>query len=99
MPVWEQLATDQFDPWQVFPRQVFTPYFCLLLSNACVVVSQADCLGVTGVKPTIFEHYTIHELSDSICIADLSQSDFSLLKADFPTTWHTGQRSEVEPYT
>ena len=24
MPVWEQLATDQFDPWQVVPRQVFT---------------------------------------------------------------------------
>ena len=24
IPVWEQLATGQFDPWQVVPRQVFT---------------------------------------------------------------------------
>ena len=25
IPIWEQLATDQFDPWQFVPRQVFIP--------------------------------------------------------------------------
>ena len=59
MPVWEKLATDQFnkqslgvntclgknlprisfDPWQVVPRQAFTPYSRLLISTAFVVVS------------------------------------------------------------
>ena len=39
-PVWEQLAMDQFDPWQVIPRQVFTPYSRLLISTAFVVVSR-----------------------------------------------------------
>ena len=34
MPLWEQLATDQFDTWQVVPRQIFTPYFRLLISTA-----------------------------------------------------------------
>ena len=29
---------DQFDPWQVVPRQVFTPYDCLLISVAFVVL-------------------------------------------------------------
>ena len=36
MPVWEQLATDQTDPWQVVPWQVFTPNDCLLISNSVV---------------------------------------------------------------
>ena len=40
---------DQFDPWQVVPRQVFTPYFRLLISTAFVVVSSAGCHLVTGV--------------------------------------------------
>ena len=40
---------DQFDPWQVVPRQVFTPYSRLLISVAFDVVSRVDCLGVTGV--------------------------------------------------
>ena len=40
---------DQFDLWQVVPRQVFTPYSCLLISTAFVVVSYVGCLGVTGV--------------------------------------------------
>ena len=39
IPVWEQLDTDQFDPCQVVPRHVFTPYSCLLISTAFVVVS------------------------------------------------------------
>ena len=38
---WKQLATDQFDPWQVVPRQVFTPFDCLLISVAFVAL----CLG------------------------------------------------------
>ena len=44
MPVWEQLATDQTDPWQVVPRQVFTPYDCLLISIAFVILYGAGCL-------------------------------------------------------
>ena len=39
---------DQFDPWQVFPEQVFTPYSRLLNSTA-LVVSRVGCLGVTSV--------------------------------------------------
>ena len=51
IPVWEQLATDQTDPWQVVPRQVFTPHSRLLISTVFVVVSRVGCLGVTGVGP------------------------------------------------
>ena len=47
--VWEQLATDKNDLWQVVPRQVFTPYDCLLISVACVVLCRVNCLWVTGV--------------------------------------------------
>ena len=43
------IATDQFDPWQVVHRQVFTSYSRLLISTAFVVVSLYGCLGVTGV--------------------------------------------------
>ena len=39
IPVWEPLATDQFDPWQVVPRQVFTPYSRMLIITAFVVAS------------------------------------------------------------
>ena len=38
-----------FDLWQAFPRQVFTPYSCLLISAAFVVVNHVDYLRVTGV--------------------------------------------------
>ena len=48
---WEQLATDQFDPWQVIPGQVFTPYSCLLISTAFDFVSHVGCLGVIGARP------------------------------------------------
>ena len=34
----KQLAKDQTDPWQVVPRQVFTPYNCLLISVAFVAL-------------------------------------------------------------
>ena len=45
-----KLATDQFDPWQVAPRQVFTPYSRLLISTVFDVVSRVGCLGVSGVS-------------------------------------------------
>ena len=47
IPVWEQLATDQNDPWEVFPRQVFTTY--LSISVAFVVLCRVGCLWVIGV--------------------------------------------------
>ena len=51
MPVLEQLAMDQFDPWQVVTRQVhvFTSYSLLLISTGFVVVSHVGCLVVSGV--------------------------------------------------
>ena len=49
IPVWEQLATDQSDPWQVVPRQVFTPYDYLFISVAFVLLRRVGCLWVTGV--------------------------------------------------
>ena len=44
-PVWEQI-----DPWQVVPRQVFTPNDCLLISVAFVVLYPVGCLWVTRVR-------------------------------------------------
>ena len=44
IPVWEQIATDQTGPWQVVPRQVLTPYDCLLISVAFVVLCRVGCL-------------------------------------------------------
>ena len=35
---------DQTDPWQVVPRQVFTPCDCLLTSVAFVVLCCIGCL-------------------------------------------------------
>ena len=40
---------DQFDPWQVVLREVFTPCSRLLISTAFDVVSRVGCLKVTGV--------------------------------------------------
>ena len=40
---------DQFDPWQVVPRRVFTPNSHMLISTAFVVVSRVGCLQVTVV--------------------------------------------------
>ena len=42
-------TTMQQQQQQVVPRQVFTPYSCLLISTALVVVSRVGCLGLTGV--------------------------------------------------
>ena len=50
MSVWEQLATDQTDPWQVVPRHVFTAYYCLLIPVAFIVVGHIGCLEVTCVR-------------------------------------------------
>ena len=57
VPVWEQLATDQTDPWQVVRRQVFTPYDYSLTSIAFVVLCRVSCLWVTGVSSVISDHY------------------------------------------
>ena len=43
---------DQFDPWQVVSKQVFTLYSGQLISAAFVVVSRIGCLWVTGVMHT-----------------------------------------------
>ena len=34
---------DQFDLWQVIPKQVFTP----LISTSFIVVSRVGCVGVS----------------------------------------------------
>ena len=44
MPVWEQLATDQTDPWQVVSRLVSTPYDRLLISVVFVVLCRVGSL-------------------------------------------------------
>ena len=41
---------DQTDPWQVVPRQVFTPYDCLLMSVALAVLCPVGCLWETSVR-------------------------------------------------
>ena len=43
------MSGDQTDPWQMVPRQVFTPYDCLLISVAFVVLCRVGCLGIIGV--------------------------------------------------
>ena len=50
MPVLQQLATDQTDPWQVVYRQVFTPHDSLLISAAFVVLCRVGCLWVTSIR-------------------------------------------------
>ena len=50
-------TTYQFNPWQVVPRQVFTPYSHLLISTAFVVVS---LLGFLWVTVCIFLDVILH---------------------------------------
>ena len=50
MPVWEQLATDQF-----VPRQIFTLYDYLLISEAFIVHCRVGCPCVTGVFIFMFK--------------------------------------------
>ena len=45
---------DHFDTWQVVPREVFTPYSCLLISTAFVFVSGVGCLVVSGVRKNMY---------------------------------------------
>ena len=45
----DRYLQDQTDPWQVVPRQVFTPYECLLISVVFVVLCCVGCLWLTGV--------------------------------------------------
>ena len=58
--MWEQLATDQTDPWQAVPRQVFSAYDCLLISVAFVVLCRGGCLWVTGMIIGIHENGPRH---------------------------------------
>ena len=53
MPVWDQLATDQFDPWQVVPRQEFTSNSCLLISAVFVIVSCVGCHKGSNCLPFV----------------------------------------------
>ena len=55
IPVWVQLAKDQFDPWQVGPRQVLAPHSRLLISTAFDVLSRVGCLGITGVNIMLYQ--------------------------------------------
>ena len=41
----KKLATDQTDPWQVVPRQVFIPHYYLLISVAFVVLCHVVVSG------------------------------------------------------
>ena len=43
---------DQTYPWQVALRHVFSPYDCLLISDAFVVLCRVGCLCITGVSLT-----------------------------------------------
>ena len=43
------IATEQIDPWQDVPKQVFTSYFRLFILTAFNVVSRVGFLVVTGV--------------------------------------------------
>ena len=50
---------DQFDSWQVVPRQVFTPSSNLLISTAFVVASRLGCLGVIGMLIPLVDSETM----------------------------------------
>ena len=71
IPVWEQLVTDQFDPWQVVPRQVSTLCSRQLISTAFVVVSRIGCLGVTDVLPVMRYYQSRRILSWAIYIKNM----------------------------
>ena len=48
IPDWEQFATDQTDPdqtdpLQIAPRRAFTPYDCLFITVAFVVLIRVCC--------------------------------------------------------
>ena len=57
--VWELLATDQTDPWQIVPRQVLTPYSRLLILTAFAVVSR---VGVSMLLVVMYIDAVVHHL-------------------------------------
>ena len=76
IPVWEQVATDQTDPLQVVPRQVFIPYFRKLISTAFVVFSCVGCLRVTCVPQGIV--HSKNFLSSCPCSVGTNSTFFQL---------------------
>ena len=50
---------DQTDPWQVVSRQVFTPYDCLLISVAFVVLCRVGCLLVIDVYGAVSKSFVM----------------------------------------
>ena len=67
---------DQSDPWQVVPRQVFTPYFHLLISTAFVVVSRVACHGVTGVFRGSFDVQNQKQDSRNMILKQVNHARF-----------------------
>ena len=61
-------TTNATDPWQVVPRQIFTPYDCLLTTVAFVVVCLVGCLWVTDVMQWSLKIKSTHEISKFIPI-------------------------------
>ena len=53
------LPRIQTDPWQVVPRQVCTPYDCILISVTVVVLCRVGCLWVAGVMFIITKMATL----------------------------------------
>ena len=49
------MSRIQTDPWQVVPRQVFTPYDCLLISVAFVFLCRVGYLWVIGMYNELSE--------------------------------------------
>ena len=76
----KQLATDQTDRGKLFPRQVFTPYFRLLISTAFVVVSRVGCLGVIGV----IYNYADSQDFKSLIYTLICLSTLTAKKVNFP---------------
>ena len=78
MSVWEQLATDQTDPWQVVPRQIFTPYDCVQVVPRQVFTPYSGLL-----ISTVFCYCQSHWLSlGNQCVSvksalDISNTDIS----------------------
>ena len=70
IPVWEQLATDQTDPWQVVPKHAFTHYGRLLISVAFVFLCRVGCLWVTSVVSVPVKNQSCRDIT-SKCVENL----------------------------
>ena len=79
IPVWEQLATDQTDPWQVVPRQVITPYDCLLISVAFVVLCRVDGLWVRNSSEWLNRDFGLATFRSFVCDKSTSLSFLLLM--------------------